>query len=73
MLKHIALVGVHFGPMVKNAPDELAQCFRELMKLHADGKLKPVIWKQVPLESVAEALDALAARKFFGKNVLQMT
>jgi len=70
MLKHIALVGVHFGPMVKNAPDELAACFRELMQLHAEGKLAPVIWKRFPLEEAAEALDALAARKTFGKIVL---
>ena len=72
MLKHIALVGVHFGPMVKNAPEELATCFQELMQLHADGKLKPIIWKQYPLEKVAEALDALAARKTFGKIVLMV-
>ncbi len=70
MLKHIALVGVHFGPMVGNAPEELAACFRELMQLHADGRVKPVIWKQYPLEKAAEALDALAARKTFGKIVL---
>lgn len=70
MLKHISLVGVHFGPMVQNAPAELAGCFRNLMQLHADGRLRPVIWKQFPLEQAAEALDALASRKTFGKIVL---
>ena len=61
---------MHFGPMVQNAPAELAGCFRNLMQLHADGRLRPVIWKQFPLEQAAEALDALASRKTFGKIVL---
>lgn len=72
MLKHISLVGVHFGPMVRNAPAQLAECFRDLMALHAEGRVRPVIWKQYPLESVAEALDALASRKTFGKIVLTL-
>ena len=70
MLKHISLVGVHFGPMVEHAPEILAQCFRALMQLYEDGLLKPLIWKQYPLEQAAEALEALAGRKSWGKIVL---
>jgi len=70
MLKHIALVGIHFGPMLQRAPEELATCFRELIQLITCGRLQPIIWKQYPLEQVAEALDALSTRKSFGKIVL---
>jgi NADPH2:quinone reductase len=70
LLKHISLVGVHFGPMAKNAPEELADCFRALMQLHEAGHLKPVIWKQYPLEQAAAALTALEARRSAGKIVL---
>lgn len=70
MLKHISLVGVHFGPMVERAPEELANCFRALMQLYEEGRLKPSIWKQYPLERAAEALEALAGRKSWGKIVL---
>lgn len=72
MLKHISLVGVHFGPMVQHAPEELASCFQALMKLYEDGSLKPSIWKQYPLERAAEALVALAGRKSWGKIVITL-
>ncbi|MCP4039814.1 MAG: NADPH:quinone oxidoreductase family protein [bacterium] len=72
LLKHISLVGVHFGPMVNNDPEGLAVCFRELMRLHESGRLTPVIWKTYPLESAAEALGALADRKSFGKIILTL-
>ena len=73
LLKHISLVGVHFGPMVANAPDELARTFAALMDLHASGKVEPLIWREYPLESVAEALAAIAGRKSWGKLVLTLS
>ncbi len=70
LLKHISLVGVHFGPMMKNAPEQLADCFRALMELHEDGRLEPTIFEQYPLERAAEALCALGGRRTWGKIVL---
>jgi len=72
LLKHISLVGVHFGPMASHAPDELADCFREIMRLQASGQLTPVISQTYPLERAADALQALGARKSFGKLVLTL-
>lgn len=72
MLKHISLVGVHFGPMAVHEPEKLAECFRELARLYEAGKLKPVIWKQFRLEQAAEAVEALGNRKSFGKIVLTL-
>ncbi|MBW2726577.1 MAG: zinc-binding dehydrogenase, partial [Deltaproteobacteria bacterium] len=73
LLKHISLVGVHFGPMAKNDPEQLASCFRALMKLHESGRLTPMIFEQYPLERAAEALTALEGRKSWGKIVLEIS
>ncbi len=73
LLKHISLVGVHFGPMVKNDPEQLASCFRALMRLHEGGKLVPVIFERYPLERAAEALAALEGRRSWGKIVLEVS
>ncbi|MEO1916640.1 MAG: zinc-binding dehydrogenase, partial [Myxococcales bacterium] len=70
MLKHISLVGVHFGPMAQNAPEELAASFRALMQLYEEGRIRPSIWKELPLEKASEALQALGGRKSWGKIVL---
>ena len=73
LLKHIALVGVHFGPMMKNAPEQLASCFEALMRLYDDGSIEPFIYKQYPLAAAAEALVALERRKSHGKIVLTVS
>ncbi|MFT5442144.1 MAG: NADPH2:quinone reductase [Myxococcota bacterium] len=72
LLKHISLIGVHFGPMMKNDPKGLADCFISLMKLYDEGKLKPLIFAKYPLEQAADALEALAGRKTWGKIVLTL-
>jgi NADPH2:quinone reductase len=72
LLKHISLIGVHFGPMAKNDPEQLASCFRALMKLHESGRLVPLIFKRYPLERASEALAALEGRKSWGKIVLEI-
>ncbi len=72
LLKHIALVGVHFGPMVENAPEELANTWKALIDLYESGKVEPLIWREYPLESVAQALADLGGRKSFGKLVLTL-
>ena len=59
--------------MVENAPEELANTFAALMSLYAEGKLKPIIWREYPLESVAQALSALSGRKSWGKLVLKIS
>lgn len=73
LLKHISLVGVHFGPMTKHAPEQIANCFRALMKLYGEGSIKPVISKSYPLAQAADALASLGNRKTHGKIVLTIS
>lgn len=70
LLKHIALVGVHFGPMREHEPDTVRAAFRGLAGLYQDGKIRPVVSKVYPMERVAEALEALGARATTGKIVV---
>jgi NADPH:quinone reductase len=72
LLKHVAIVGLHWGPMVMHEPEKLREAQRELAELVAAGKLRPVVWKRYPLERVTEALEALGSRKSWGKIVLDM-
>ncbi|HEX3596133.1 MAG TPA: NADPH:quinone oxidoreductase family protein [Polyangiaceae bacterium] len=70
MLKHISLVGVHFGPMYREELHSVRDAFRALDSLFRQGKVTPLVSATMPLERVAEALDALGGRKTVGKVVL---
>jgi NADPH2:quinone reductase len=72
LLKHIAVVGVHWGPMHRHEPHTLRAAFQALASLHRQGKISPNVSKTFPLESVAEALEALGSRQTVGKIVLVM-
>jgi NADPH2:quinone reductase len=70
MLKHIALVGLHFGPMSEHEPATVARAYDEILRLYDEGRVAPVIFATFPLENAADALAALASRDTFGKVVL---
>ncbi len=72
MLKHIAVVGLHLGPMTVHQPEKIAQTYRALLELQAAGKLAPRIWRTYPLDDVAKALEVLGSRQTIGKVVLQI-
>jgi NADPH2:quinone reductase len=70
LLKHIALVGLHFGPMSEHEPATVARAYDEILRLYDEGRVAPVIFATFPLENAADALAALASRDTFGKVVL---
>jgi NADPH2:quinone reductase len=70
LLKHIAVVGVHFGPMYQRELHVVRDSFRAMSCLFRQGKLTPHVSSIVPLSGVAGALEALASRKTVGKIVL---
>lgn len=72
LLKHISVVGLHFGPMHRHEPDTVKKGFAVLASLYCQKKLAPMVSKSLPLEQVAEALEALGSRKTVGKIVLTM-
>ncbi len=70
LLKHIALVGVHFGPTHRHDPKTVHDGFRALDALYRQGKLAPTISKTFPLDRVTEALELIGSRQSIGKIVL---
>jgi len=70
LLKTISVVGVFWGNFTARDPKTNAENFAQLFRWHAEGKLKPLISAQYPLEKAADALHAILERKVTGKVVL---
>ncbi|MBT6442610.1 MAG: alcohol dehydrogenase catalytic domain-containing protein [Alphaproteobacteria bacterium] len=61
--KQLTMSGNHFSPKANNV---------QVLKLIADGAVKPVIAKTFPLQDMGDAHRFLASRNFFGKVVLEV-
>ncbi|HEY8053228.1 MAG TPA: NADPH:quinone oxidoreductase family protein [Steroidobacteraceae bacterium] len=70
LLKSAAMVGVFWGAYAQAAPARVAANFTELLDWYTQGKLRPHICAQYPLERFHEALDVVMNRKAQGKVVL---
>src|SRR6516162_5371697 len=71
LIKGIEAIGVRIGGLNENQPEIAAANTRALLDLAAQGKLKPRIWRHIPLNEAAKAMQALIDRKVVGKVVLQ--
>lgn len=72
LLKGASIVGVFWGGFAMKYPKENRSNTMTLMQWHAEGKLKPHIYKIVPLEDTKEALEEMMNRKVKGKLVVQI-
>ncbi len=70
LIKGIEAIGVRIGGLNENHPEIAAANTRTLIDLAAQGKLKPRIWRALPLGRAAEAVQALIDRAVIGKAVL---
>lgn len=70
LLKGAAIVGVFWGDFVRREPDVHAANMRELFSWYTEGKLKPHVSQQFPLEKAADALHWVMSRQAQGKVVL---
>jgi NADPH2:quinone reductase len=70
LVKNITVIGFYWGGYLKFNPSALTDSLAQLMEWHADGRLKPHISHQIPLDDAAEALDILRSRKSTGKVVV---
>ncbi len=64
-----AVIGVHLGRMPSRGGMLMRQ-WQQIVKLHAEGKVKAVIGKTFPLEEAAQAHTYMHERKNVGKVVL---
>jgi NADPH2:quinone reductase len=70
LIKGCEIVGVWIGAFAKREPAKHRANAQTLWQWMAEGKIKPYISASYPLERVADALNALTARKVAGKVVL---
>lgn len=72
LLKQASLVGVFWGAFAKASIGQNGANMHELLTWLGEGKLKPHISADYPLERHAEALDLVMERGVKGKVVLRM-
>ena len=70
LLKGASVVGVFWGDFGRREPKKFAESLRQIATWYEQGKVRPHVSEQFPLEKAAEALKLMAARKVKGKVVL---
>jgi NADPH2:quinone reductase len=71
-LKGCQIVGVFWGSFTTREPAENAENIREMLKLYADGKIRPFVSSTYPLAEAGKAITELAERRAKGKVVVTM-
>ena len=72
LLKGCDVQGVFWGRFTMEEAGKNMQNTMELIKMYAEGKLKPHIDKVYPLENGAQALQDMMDRKVKGKVIIEM-
>jgi NADPH2:quinone reductase len=72
LVKNISAIGFYWGSYRRHDPARVRQGFRTLLQWHVDGKIKPHVSIERPLQDFRDAFEALAQRKSTGKIVLTM-
>lgn len=70
LLKGCSVMGVFWGEFARRTPEANRANFNVMLKMVAEGKLKPFVSTHFPLEQGSEAMKALLARKTTGKVVI---
>ena len=70
LIKGIDAVGVRIGGLNEANPELALANFKAQMALAREGKLKPRVWREYPLEKAGEALQAVIDRAVIGKVVI---
>ena len=72
LVKNYSVVGVHWGLYYKVRPEMPRRIHDELVRLHAEGAIDPLIFRELPFEEVPAALELLGARGTYGKVVVRV-
>jgi NADPH:quinone reductase len=70
LLKSVSIVGVFWGAHVAREPELHAANMADLMRLYAEGKIRPRVSRTFPLHRAGEAIQALGDRQALGKIVV---
>lgn len=72
LLKGIEILGVRAGETARQDPAAGRAHIRAIDTLAADGKLKPIVGLEVPMERADEAFRAMRAGSLVGKAIVRM-
>lgn len=72
LLKNCDIVGIYWGAWVEREPMAYRDSIAALVRLAADGSVRPVVSERFDLAEGAKGLDWLMARKAMGKVVVTM-
>lgn len=67
LIKGFDLVGVRMGAQLGLQPDLSRELMQDLFKLASEGKLKPYVCAEYPVERYKEAFQLMEAKKVIGK------
>ncbi len=70
LLKGASLVGVFWGDFAKREPKANAAMMQELATWYAEGKVKPVIDRTMPMSQLKAAYEHMGSRGVMGKLVM---
>jgi NADPH2:quinone reductase len=70
LVKNYTVLGLHWGAYRRRDPALVQRCHDELMRLHAEGAVQPLLMPSRPLTDAPDALMAIADRGAVGKLVL---
>lgn len=73
LLKSCSIVGVFWGAFAARDPGRNAELTAELLRMWADGRIRPHVSAVLPLERGGEAISALAERRAVGKVVVRVS
>lgn len=71
LLKGVIIDSYEARTFGEHAPDKMAHDRAEVMRLFAEGTLRPFVSASYPLERVADALAEVAGRRAIGKVVIE--
>jgi NADPH2:quinone reductase len=70
LLKGASIVGVFWGEFARREPQANAAALGQLAQWYAQGKVKPVIDRRLPMTALMQAYERMGSRQVHGKLVL---
>ncbi len=70
LVKNYAVVGLHWSAYSDHDPRAVAECHAQLVRLHGEGRITPVVFAELGLEEAVEGLTLLGSRRTVGKVVV---
>jgi NADPH2:quinone reductase len=72
LVKNLSVIGFYWGAYMRIAPARVRSTMAALAGWHDEGRLRPRVSAEYPLDRVVEAIDALLGRGTTGKLVLRI-